>query len=61
MTRPVRYTSPDDEQLVEGNVRAHEISQRLIERTRSRIEGDQLGDVVDDPLAALIEDARAKS
>ena len=61
MTRPARYTSSEDEKLVRGNVRAEEISQRLIERARSRNRGDRLGDVVDDPLGALIEDARAKS
>ncbi len=61
MDRPVVYVSPEDEQIVSHNTKADEISQRLRERTKATIDNDELGEIVEDPLGMLIEDARAKS
>lgn len=61
MTWRVRYISPEDEELVRRNPKADEISRRLVERTKAAIDKDELGEIVEDPLHALIEEARSKS
>lgn len=60
MARPPVYVNPSDEEKVSRNPRAEEISAELRRRTIERIDaGDN--ERVDDPLAMLIEDARASS
>ena len=61
MDIPVVYVSPEDEQIVSRNPKADEISRRLRERTKAAIENDELGEIIEDPLGMLIEDARTKS
>lgn len=54
------YVNPGDEEKVSRNPKAEAISAELRRRTVQRIEsGDN--ERVDDPLAMLIEDARASS
>ena len=61
MTRRARYISPEGEELVRRNPRADEISRRLLERTKAAIDNDELGEIVEDPLGTLIEEARSRS
>lgn len=61
VARPMRYVSPEDEELVRRNPRAAEISRRLLERTKARVESGETGEIVEDPLGALIQEARSKS
>jgi hypothetical protein len=61
MDRPIVYVSPEDKTLVSRNQRTDEISRRLQERTKAAIDNDELGEIVEDPLGMLIEDARTKS
>jgi hypothetical protein len=45
MARPARYASPEDEELVRRNPRAAEISERLVEQTRARVERRETGQI----------------
>lgn len=61
MSRPVRYTSAEAEHAVSRNPRADAISAELRRRTIERIQSGEANEVIDDPLSALIEGARASS
>lgn len=61
MARPVRYSSPEAEDKVSRNPNADAISQRLRQKTLDRVKNEELGEVIEDPLTMLIEDARASS
>lgn len=58
MARPPVYVNPGDEERVSRNPRAEAISAELRRRTLERIEAGET-ERVDDPLAMLIEGARA--
>ena len=58
MARPPVSVNPGAEEQVSRNPRAEEISAQLRRRTIERIEAGET-DRVDDPLAMLIEGARA--
>lgn len=61
MARSARYSSSEAEAKIRRNPDADAISQRLRQKTLDRIEREERSEIVEDPLAMLIEDARSIS
>jgi len=61
MARPAQYPTPEDRDLVTRNPDAEAVSERLRQHTLDRIDRGETGPIVEDPLGALIEEARASS
>ena len=61
MARPVRYTSKAGREATERNPNIEALAARARKRAVERIEADELGPVVEDPLGSLIDEARSSA
>ncbi len=61
MSRPVRYTSEAGREVTDRNPNIGAVAADARERAIERIKSDDLGPVVEDPLGALIDEARSST
>lgn len=61
MARPVRHTSEAAREATERNPNIEALAADARERAIKRIQSNELGPIVEDPLEALIDEARSST